>query len=60
MTSATANAIAITLDSGARSAYDRQTRAEDAATGEAGQTVGEFTSTLGQLASLMPGAVKVH
>lgn len=57
LTTAVANAIAITLDKNARASYERQSRTEDHA---AGQSVQEFSATVARLAALAPGAVKVH
>lgn len=61
MTSAVANAIAITLDKEARAAYDRAVAREDAAAGETqGQSAHEFQATASRLAAMFPAAVKVH
>lgn len=59
MTSAVANAIAISLDKQARSAWDRQVALEDQQAGPA-QTLEEFAQTLARIQAAAPGAVKVH
>jgi hypothetical protein len=57
LTTAVANAIAITLDKGARASWDRQVARDDQ---QPAQSKADFGATVNRLAAMFPGAVKVH